>query len=57
MSRVVTVRFVDGHRVKANGVLRAVGVVFGILTDAGVTHVSASLDFGPVDATHSTAVR
>jgi len=57
VSRVVTVRFVDGHRVKANGVLRAVGVVFGILTDAGVTHVSASLDFGPVDATHSTAVR
>jgi hypothetical protein len=33
--------------VQANGVLRAVGVVFGILADAGVTHVSASLDFGP----------
>lgn len=31
---------------QANGVLRAVGVVFMILADAGVTYVSASLDCG-----------
>ena len=31
---------------QANGVLRAVGVVFGILADAGASNVSASLDFG-----------